>query len=147
MTTNKIKDVELEEDTSSVSDNLNNDTSTKTVTTYDNKDNVLVIQDVSKDPLLNTDVFKNRRKMAWLSLIGIFMLTGVLITFLGIVFFIGLSDPIAIKKMTVDYKTYLDWSGSFIGWTYATLSGVILAYFGVAAYFYNGYLANKKNNE
>lgn len=94
-------------------------------------------QDASANEDVNVDVFKNRRKMAWLSLVGIFSLTILLIVFLAVVFAIGLYNPEAIEKLTEAYKTYLDWSGSFIGWTYATLSGIILAYFGVAAYYYS----------
>lgn len=100
--------------------------------------------DFSNDPIINADVFKNRREMAWISLWVMLGLIGFLLVFLLLILGLFLWKPEIMKLITSDYKTYLDWSATFIGWGFSALSAVILAYMGVSAYFYNSYLKNVK---
>lgn len=96
----------------------------------------LKIGDVSKDAKINRDVFENRRKMAWISLKSIIAMTVILFLFLCIVLALFIVFPDKMNLLTENYKIYLDWSGTFIGWAFMAFSTIILAYMGVSAYYH-----------
>lgn len=96
----------------------------------------LNLTDVSKDSNINEDIFKNRREMAWLSLKGIIAFTITLFVFLCVMLILFLAYPDKMSSITINFKTYLDWSSSFITGSYTTLAAVILAYMGVSAWYY-----------
>ena len=102
----------------------------------DVKNQNLNMGDVSKDSRVNRDVFENRRKMAWLSLKSIIAMTVVLFSFLCIVLLLFIVFPDKMNALTENYKVYLEWSGSFIGWAFMAFSTIILAYMGVSAYYH-----------
>jgi hypothetical protein len=141
---NRDDEILVEEDEISVGDNesyssLNDEDST------DGTDiKTQELSDVSNDPILNADVFYNRRKMAWWSLIVLISLTIFLFVFLLLILTLFIFKPELMIKLTEQYKFYLEWSGTFIGWGYSAFTAIILAYMGVAAYFYNNYMKYKK---
>ena len=100
--------------------------------------------DVSDDPILNTGTFTNRTGMAWWSLYMMVGLIIVLFVFLFAILGFFMWKPEVMKSFTNDYKIYLDWSATFIGWGFSAFSAVILAYMGASTMFYNSYMKNMK---
>lgn len=100
--------------------------------------------DVSDDPILNTGTFTNRTGMAWWSLYMMVGLVIVLFFFLFAILGFFMWKPEVMKSFTNEYKVYLDWSSTFIGWGFSAFSAVILAYMGATSFFYSSYMKNMK---
>lgn len=72
------------------------------------------------DPLVNKDLFKNRRRMAWVSLLGMLIITFLIIA-------------------TVAPENIGSYDG-LIGWVFGALSAVIVAYMGSSSYSYSAFV-------
>lgn len=84
----------------------------------------IMVEEKVDDPLLNKEKFRNRRQMAWLSLVGILLLTGYILAFV---------QPENVSA----YDTVL-------AWAYGTLTAIVLGYMGMTTYAYDTYQKSLK---
>jgi hypothetical protein len=75
------------------------------------------------DPDMNADRFKNRRRMAWVSLFANLAIVAVIL-------------------FKLDATLVSNYEG-VLGWYFATSSSIILAYIGVSTWSYNTFVKNR----